>query len=104
MIRIVWPSGSSRNQPESAVADAAAVLQSPLAELMSAVSQVLGLSDLLERSHLPPATCPAITEEVSGSGAVHVRELIAEDWHGLMSFTALKHLEKSRLLNAAGVR
>ena len=90
-------------EQESAAADAAGVLQSPLAELMSAVSQVFGLSDLLDRSHLPPAACLAITDEVSGSGAVHVRELVAEDWHGLMSFTALKPLEKRRLLNAAGV-
>jgi len=91
-------------QQESAAADAALVLQSPLARMKSSIHQVVGLSELLDRSHLAPADCAAITEEVAQSGAVHVQELVAEDWHSLMSFAALKQLEKRRLLIAAGVR
>ena len=81
-------------QQESAAADAALMLKSPLAKMTSSFRQVVGLNELLDRSHLPPAACRAITEDV--------RELVAEDWHSLMSLAALKQLEKRRLLNAAG--
>jgi hypothetical protein len=62
---------------------------------------VEGLDDMLAKACLKePLIADRLRAEVVALGAICARELSAEDWQGLPSWTALRALEQRRLLVA----
>lgn len=91
----------------AAEADAREVLRAPVLLPLSDIAagnghgegqELVGMSDLVRVAKLPAATAAALENEIKALGAIHVRELAAEDWKALRSWALVKPFEQKRLL------
>ena len=65
--------------------------------------EVLGMSALMGKAKIPVAKAAILEADVRSQGAVHVRELSAEDWKGLSSWNTLLCFEQRRLIASLSV-
>ena len=59
---------------------------------------VASLASLLGAAELPLAMRNALARDVEAGGAMHVQELVREDWDALSSWQSLRPLERRRVL------
>ena len=89
----------------AAAYDARAALQPP-PFLPSGVGQgtvqskLLGMEALVQRAKLPADKAAAMESEFVRAGAVHVQELVAEDWTRLDTWNSLLPFEQRRVMAA----
>ena len=61
-----------------------------------------GFKELVAAAQLPAASAAALHEDLADLGAVDVRELTGSDWESLAAWSALRPLQRRRLLQCLG--
>ena len=55
-------------------------------------------TSMLDAAKLPLAVLNALARDVEAGGAMHVQELVRDDWDALSSWQSLRPLERRRVL------